>query len=673
MEQHSPQQPQQGPIQAPGMTSAQKVMFGILGVLSIILMLVGYSAYVQVQKGKSAIPNDPDRSDAYTLDTDDTDTSATEEHADAFETGTDALGVFYRNSPDDLKTYDALFEPAGLAIEWHVGAIPIEDETNIMRRVDAQYPNSIFQKGLLYDRCDDCHVFLFEAGVVMAPATFAGTPLYYMFYPIEGMGIGYVQVLVLPIEEQGKFLVLESNNPELDISYPESAEQMGWFIGQATADFSSVYTYPTEIYIPAHNATVRHKLAYKKKTEDGLNLWVSAGVNNAGGIYDVTEQLVASFNPKDEIVHQDPTYGPVFYDGFGYYIVLQDGAIQQYDLVPDFFTAEEAAPEKSMYIPGEFTDIVWNAGIDNAKDRYIVGGKLGSYGCGNNYLPLTSVVSEEEWFDETKLAHIGTTKNGAPVYEATNPKENKYYTDLFQYGYFASQAAEETRDDNGNELYTEEEKYQRFVADHPVFFWQGPANTWRVFHKAKYQSLAECGKPVVYLYPEETTAIHVQVAPNGGFTKTDPLYPDGGWNVIAHPDGRLEYPKNGQEYPYLFWEGHANGFQFREQGFVIAKKNVPTETRELLYKAGLNIQEAEDFMEFWQERMMASPYVFVTFVDQRTFEKAAPLSIVPKPDTTIRVMMNFEPLDAWKDVEPLSIRTPKRVGYTAVEWGGVIQ
>ena len=42
-----------------------------------------------------------------------------------------------------------------------------------------------------------------------------------------------------------------------------------------------------------------------------------------------------------------------------------------------------------------------------------------------------------------------------------------------------------------------------------------------------------------YLYPEKITDVRVTVAPNGGFTYTDPLYPHDGWFVRANPNGEL--------------------------------------------------------------------------------------------------------------------------------------
>lgn len=47
-----------------------------------------------------------------------------------------------------------------------------------------------------------------------------------------------------------------------------------------------------------------------------------------------------------------------------------------------------------------------------------------------------------------------------------------------------------------------------------------------------------------------------------------------------------------------------------------------------------------------------------------------PLDINPKPDTIIRILMTFKGLEKPIDVTEQKLQTPKRTGFTAVEWGG---
>ena len=60
----------------------------------------------------------------------------------------------------------------------------------------------------------------------------------------------------------------------------------------------------------------------------------------------------------------------------------------------------------------------------------------------------------------------------------------------------------------------------------------------------------ECAeKPVIYLYPEQETAVSVSLNYDGTLTATYPAY-ENGWHITAEPDGTL-YDETGAEYSYL--------------------------------------------------------------------------------------------------------------------------
>ena len=50
--------------------------------------------------------------------------------------------------------------------------------------------------------------------------------------------------------------------------------------------------------------------------------------------------------------------------------------------------------------------------------------------------------------------------------------------------------------------------------------------------------------------------------------------------------------------------------------------------------------------------------------------KNMPLEINPKPDTIIRVLMEFKGLDKRIYVKEQKLTSPNRYGFTVVEWGG---
>ena len=87
-------------------------------------------------------------------------------------------------------------------------------------------------------------------------------------------------------------------------------------------------------------------------------------------------------------------------------------------------------------------------------------------------------------------------------------------------------------------------------------------------------------KPVIYLYPEQKTAVSVSLDYAGTLTATYPAYEDG-WRVTAEPDGTL-YDENGNEYSYLFWEGENNTDYDFSKGFCVAGADTADFLREKL-------------------------------------------------------------------------------------------
>jgi len=89
-----------------------------------------------------------------------------------------------------------------------------------------------------------------------------------------------------------------------------------------------------------------------------------------------------------------------------------------------------------------------------------------------------------------------------------------------------------------------------------------------IFKNEKYARLAECGEPVIYLYPTKTTDVSVKVGAD--IRISEPDYGNG-WNVTAKPSGELTV--NGSKYDSLFWEGQGNGdYPYVDESGVVVKK-----------------------------------------------------------------------------------------------------
>ncbi len=178
-------------------------------------------------------------------------------------------------------------------------------------------------------------------------------------------------------------------------------------------------------------------------------------------------------------------------------------------------------------------------------------------------------------------------------------------------------------------------------------------------------------KPVIYLYPETSQEVHVEVIPKGEFTFTYPKY-ENGWNVTANPDGTLKM--NNATYNYLFWEASE---QLNPQdinsniGFVVPGEDITSFLEEKLTLAGLNGKERADFITFWAPRMTTHSDVFLQFHFNKTCDRFGKLNVTPKPNSIYRIYMIWQPVDALRIApKPQEIPVMDRSGFSVLEWGG---
>jgi hypothetical protein len=181
--------------------------------------------------------------------------------------------------------------------------------------------------------------------------------------------------------------------------------------------------------------------------------------------------------------------------------------------------------------------------------------------------------------------------------------------------------------------------------------------------------MVECGKPVIYLYPESTTKVTVKVGAD--IRISEPAY-NGGWKVIASPSGQLTTDYGLRDY--LFWEGLGWGkYPTINSGFVVESSRVAETIATQMKEMGLNTKEIADFNEFWLPKMPATPYVRLSWLTTPEMNTLAPLSVSPKPDSSIRVFLDFEGLNSKIDIAPQILPHYERKGFTLVEWGGLLK
>ncbi|MFC1656035.1 S-layer homology domain-containing protein [Patescibacteria group bacterium] len=358
----------------------------------------------------------------------------------------------------------------------------------------------------------------------------------------------------------------------------------------------------------------------------------------------------------------DPVVGNVYYYGDGtsagcLYVKSPDGSVSTYGY--DLTLLEEA---------GVTIDFEDGSGSVVASDSY----GLTTGGCG--LAGSCYFIRDIELGD---LVLAGVSSNGVSLYEVADPVEGIYGEDTAGYNEAQVEVDQVYQFYVGQYSYRDDLEgltpptFEEFLDDYPVLYWQDPFGRWSSITGSTYKIPAECGKPVVYLYPEEATDVHVEVDIDE-FTVTIPDYGKDGWTVRAQPDGSLYNYADGEEYPYLFWEGHKKDGLTTDQGSMVAKEDLEEFFTKNLAKMGLNKQESADFMEFWVPVMKEDPenYFFVSFIGTHDFNKVAPLTVEPKPDTVIRVFMYYHPTYRPFEVQEQKLSTIPRDGFTVIEWGG---
>lgn len=176
-------------------------------------------------------------------------------------------------------------------------------------------------------------------------------------------------------------------------------------------------------------------------------------------------------------------------------------------------------------------------------------------------------------------------------------------------------------------------------------------------------------KPVLYLYPTENTNITVKFEHPEYLTTTYPKYIDG-WSVNADTNGNL-YDENGKYYYALYWEEKNNVKPDFKEGFYVEKDDAIDFLEEKLSIIGLNDRERNEFIMYWLPILESNKKSLVYFELTESKEKYNKLIINPKPDSLLRITMHVKKVNRKINIKEQELPTFNRVGFVAVEWGGV--
>lgn len=368
---------------------------------------------------------------------------------------------------------------------------------------------------------------------------------------------------------------------------------------------------------------------------------------------------------EEEANYNNPQFERYFISGNCFYAVMPDQVAAKYAIVPEEF-AENTEPNTSLPFALKksltFTD---TKGVKKTQEYSIQSG-----GCGFGLIGCISLI-EPKGNEASELKKVGTIgSHDAYMFDTVsgNIETNsmKGLVENMYNSYIMKRQYDETLK-NQKELSENE-----FIKSNGMVFIKLDNGKYLSMLTLDYEPSVECGKPVIYLYPEKDTVVNVQVGIDT-FTKTIPSYGTNGWSVLAHPNGNLLNFADKKTYPYLFWEGLSDKTFTSSETWTLKRTEVTKKLPETLLNLGLNATEIKDFMEFWGPRILEekSPHIEFSFVEQKVFDKIAPLTITPKPDTILRVFMVYRGVDKAGFTAP-KYQPVKRHGFTVIEWGGAL-
>ena len=176
-------------------------------------------------------------------------------------------------------------------------------------------------------------------------------------------------------------------------------------------------------------------------------------------------------------------------------------------------------------------------------------------------------------------------------------------------------------------------------------------------------------KPMIYIYPESEMEVSVKLGKPELLTSVYPKY-NNGWNALASPNGDLKI--NGRTYYGLYWEGKINIDNNYNDGFVVKREDTVSFLESKLSILGLNEREANEFIVYWLPILESSKYNFIRFESMEVINREMPLEVTPVPDTMIRVLMEYKPLNEKIEVLVQKLIPQERHGYSVIEWGGTL-
>ena len=197
-------------------------------------------------------------------------------------------------------------------------------------------------------------------------------------------------------------------------------------------------------------------------------------------------------------------------------------------------------------------------------------------------------------------------------------------------------------------------------------------NEVKAYYRVK--SIENCNqnisyKPIMYIYPNEEMDLTVKLKNNNLLTHTYPKYNDA-WNIHVKTNGEIYDYNTNRSYYALYWEAIDNTKINTNEGFVVEGKDTIKFLEDKLEYLGLNKMEINEFIVYWIDKLENNKYNYIRFRNTNEVNNYMPLEFSKKPDTLIRIIMDYKPLKEKINVKEQVLEKNTRSGFTVVEWGG---
>ncbi len=199
-------------------------------------------------------------------------------------------------------------------------------------------------------------------------------------------------------------------------------------------------------------------------------------------------------------------------------------------------------------------------------------------------------------------------------------------------------------------------------------------NNVKVYYRYVKQE-EDCGgiayKPMIYVYPEHDMDLTIQLGKSDLLTSTYPKYQNS-WNIHVSKDSTIYDYNTKRNYYGLYWEAKDFTELDMATGFVVKGEETVSFLEDKLAYLGLNDREINEFIVYWINRLENNPYNYIYFRTEEEINQYMPLYFSEQPDSVIRILVDFKPLNKKIRVKEQKLVHRERNGFSVVEWGATI-